>query len=66
MQSESGELLWTPSSTALVPEEVAADLHAIVDAVAGEDAELARSLAEARTVRNVRFLIAAHLELTGS
>lgn len=66
LQSESGELLWVPSSTPLVPEEVAVDLHGIADAVAGEDAERARSLAEARTVRNVRFLLAAHLELTGA
>ena len=41
LQSESGELLWTRSSKALVAEDVAADLHGIVDAVAGEDAELA-------------------------
>ena len=66
LQSEAGELLWTRSSKALVAEDVAADLHGIVDAVAGEDAELARSLAEARTLRNVRFLIATHLELTGT
>ena len=38
----------------------------IVDAVAEEDMELSRTLAETRTKRNMRFLIAAHLELTGS
>ena len=65
LQSDAGELLWIRSSKGLVAEDVAADLHGIVDAVAGEDAELARSLAEARTHRNVRCLIAAHLDLTG-
>ncbi len=66
LQGESGELLWTPSAKALRPDEVAADLHRIVDAVADEDMELSRTLAETRTQRNLRFLIAAHLELTGS
>lgn len=65
LQGESGELLWTPSSAPLHAEEVAADLHRIVDAVADEDGELSRTLAETRTKRNMRFLIAAHLELTG-
>ena len=64
-QGESGELLWTPSSAPLQAEEVAADLHRIVDAIADEDGELSRTLAETRTKRNMRFLIAAHLELTG-
>jgi DNA-binding FadR family transcriptional regulator len=64
LQGESGELLWTPASSPLQPQEVAADLHRIADAVADEDAELSRTRAEARTRKNMRFLIAAHLELT--
>lgn len=66
LQGESGELLWTPAATPLDAEDVAADLHRIVDAVTAEDAELSRSLAETRTRCNMRFLLAAHLELTGS
>lgn len=65
LQGESGELLWTPAANPLHADEVAADLHRIVDAVADEDPELSRTLAETRTKRNMRFLIAAHLELTG-
>lgn len=63
LQAESGDLLWSPASRPLVPKAVAADLRAIVDAVAAEDADRARSLAEARTRANVRWLIAARLEL---
>jgi hypothetical protein len=65
LQGESGELLWTPAATPLNAEEVAVDLHRIVDAVADEDPELSRTLSETRTRRNMRFLIAAHLEFTG-
>jgi len=64
LQGEAGELLWTPLPHSLQADEVAADLHRIVDAVADEDAELSRTLAETRTRRNMRFLIGAHLELT--
>ena len=66
LQGESGELLWTPSSAPLRADDVAADLHRIVDAVADEDGERSRTLAETRTKQNMRFLIAAHLELTGT
>lgn len=66
LQGESGELLWTPASVPLVAGEVAADLHRIADAVAAEDGELSRTLAETRTRLNMRFLLATHLELTGT
>jgi DNA-binding FadR family transcriptional regulator len=64
LQGESGELLWTPISEPLDPDEVAADLHRIAEAVAAEDGALARELAESRTQRNVRWLISAHLEVS--
>jgi DNA-binding FadR family transcriptional regulator len=64
LQAESGELLWTPTASPLDARVVAGDLAAIVEAVAVEDEAAARHLAEARTQQNVRWLIAAHLELT--
>lgn len=63
LQAESGELLWLPTRTPLDPRQVAADLAAIADAVAAEDAERARSLVERRTELNMRWLVAAHMEL---
>jgi len=66
LQGESGELLWTPTGELLDPREVAGDLHRIADAVADEDGGRARDLAEARTQRNVRWLIGAHLEVCES
>lgn len=64
LQAESGELLWTSTDTPLDPGEVSVDLHRIADAVAAEDELAARDLAEQRTRQNVRWLIAAHLELS--
>jgi DNA-binding FadR family transcriptional regulator len=66
LQGEAGELLWTPTDEPLDPAAVAADLHRIADAVAAEDGRRARELAEERTRRNVRWLIAAHLEVSES
>lgn len=63
LHAEAGELLWTPTTRSLDARQVADDLQRIVDAVADEDAEQARSLAEARTQSNMRWLINAHLEL---
>lgn len=70
LQAESGELLWTPlggrddGPADLDHRAVAAHLHELVDAVAAEDGAEARRLAEARAQQNVRWLIAAHLELS--
>lgn len=63
LQAESGDLLWLPATRPLDQRAVAADLGAVVDAVAAEDAEHARELIEARTRANVRWLIATRLEL---
>lgn len=63
LQAESGELLWLPTRSPLDPKQVATDLAAIADAVAAEDAERARSLVERRTELNMRWLVAAHMEL---
>ena len=63
LQAESGELLWLPTRAPLDPKQVAADLAAIADAVAAEDAERARSLVERRTELNMRWLVSAHMEL---
>lgn len=63
LQAEAGDLLWLPTSKPLDPRRVAADLHAIADAVAAEDADAARVLVERRTELNTRWLVNAHLEL---
>lgn len=63
LQAEAGDLLWLPAGTPLDPKAVATDLCAVADAVAAEDADLARSLAERRTEQNMRWLVATHLEL---
>ncbi|MFN8022890.1 MAG: GntR family transcriptional regulator [Acidimicrobiales bacterium] len=63
LQAEAGELLWLPTAAPLDHKAVACDLRAVADAVAAEDAERARSLVERRTERNMRWLVAAHMEL---
>ncbi len=63
LQSESGDLLWLPTPEPLDPEEVAADLGAIADAIEREDGPTASELAEQHIRRAARWLIKTRLEL---
>ncbi len=62
LQAEIGDLLWLPV-VGLDPIEVAQEHGAITRAIAEEDEELARRLAERHVELNVRRLVEAHLVL---
>lgn len=62
LQAEVGDLLWLPV-VGLDQHGVAKEHRAIADAIAEEDEELARRLAERHVEVNVRRLVEAHLAL---
>ena len=64
LQAEVGALLWLPSDPELALPEVVADHHAIATAIAEENPEQARTLAERHVQRNLRRLTDLHLALT--
>lgn len=65
LQSEIGELLWLPGA-APEPEDVAAEHRAIVAAVAAEDEDGARSLAEGHAQSGVRRVADLRLQARGA
>lgn len=60
LQGEVGDLLWLPHVPKLDPDKVRAEHAAIVAAVADEDGELARRLAEEHVQGNLRRLADLH------
>lgn len=64
LQAETAGMLWLPFDTPLDTEAVTAEHHAIGTAIAEEDGERARQLAERHVQRNLRRLTEMHLTLT--
>lgn len=65
LQAELTALLWLPLEPETVLDEVVAEHHAIATAIAEEDGERARLLAERHGRRNLRRLIELHLVVAG-
>ncbi|MET8249091.1 FCD domain-containing protein [Streptomyces sp. NPDC005202] len=65
LQAELTALLWLPHEPEPALAEVVAEHHAIATAIAEEDGERARTLAERHVQRNLRRLIELHLVVTG-
>ncbi|MFI6289020.1 FadR/GntR family transcriptional regulator [Streptomyces sp. NPDC051018] len=61
LQAELTALLWLPVEPQTVLEETVSEHHAIATAIAEEDGERARALAERHVQRNLRRLIELHL-----
>ena len=65
LQAELTALLWLPLEPQPVLEDVVAEHHAIAVAIAEEDGERARNLAERHVERNLRRIVEMHLGLRG-
>lgn len=65
LQAELTPMLWLPVDSGTSVEDVTAEHHAIATAIAEEDGERARALAERHVRRNLRRLIELHLTVAG-
>ncbi|MGW0816395.1 FadR/GntR family transcriptional regulator [Streptomyces viridiviolaceus] len=65
LQAELTPMLWLPLEPRTSTEDVAAEHHAIATAIAEEDGERSRALAERHVRRNLRRLIELHLTVAG-
>lgn len=63
LQAEVSGMLWLPPESPADIEALVAEHHAIATAVIGEDAEVARRLAQAHVSGNLRRLTDRHLQL---
>ncbi|MFE3580116.1 FadR/GntR family transcriptional regulator [Streptomyces vinaceus] len=66
LQAELTTLLWLPHEPEMVVDEVVAEHHAIAMAIAEEDGDRARALAERHVQRNLRRLTTMHLAVGGT
>lgn len=65
LQAELTPMLWLPLEAQTSTDDVVAEHHAIATAIAEEDGERARALAERHVQRNLRRLIELHLIVAG-
>ncbi|GAA1011162.1 GntR family transcriptional regulator [Streptomyces sp. F-3] len=65
LQAELTPMLWLPLETRTSTDDAVAEHHAIATAIAEEDGERARALAERHVRRNLRRLIELHLTVAG-
>ncbi|MQA10240.1 MAG: FCD domain-containing protein [Pseudonocardiaceae bacterium] len=66
LQAEVGELLWMPSSEAILHRDAVAEHREILSAIEDRDGQLARSIAERHIHRGIERLIEFHLRLAGA